>query len=320
MTNTSMTNEHEARHDAGVVPLQPGRAAELERGVVVGHARRLLAVGRAGGGPLGPDEASRRRMRSTHRCTKESRPTPWLRTTSMVWPITADPERAISAPISVRSTRASMSTRCRTALTSTLATIWSMSSRSTIGLQVDPGDELVEVGVGEHGVDVDAGQDPVDVHPFEEQIDVELVEQLVEVDAGEQCLQIDPIHDGLDVDLVDDRLDVDLVDERLHVDPVDDGFDVDLVDDRLDVDPLDDLVDVEGTDDARRHLVGDRLHDLGRAVEQRVEQPVTFAPATATALASSHDWLNPAGRRAGGRRHVAVERLRQALDQQVGLR
>ena len=62
-----------------------------------------------------------------------------------------------------------------------------------------------------------------------------------------------------------------------------DGIDVDLVDDRLDVDPLDDLVDVERADDPRRDLVGDGLDDLGRPVEQRVEEPPTL-PSAATAV------------------------------------
>ena len=94
---------------------------------------------------------------------------------------------------------------------------------------------------------------------------------------GQQLLQVDPVHDGLDVDLVDDRLHVDLVDDRLDVDLVDDRLDVDLVDDRLDVDALDDLVDVEGADDAGGDLVGDGLDDLGRSVEQRVDQSTALA-------------------------------------------
>ena len=97
----------------------------------------------------------------------------------------------------------------------------------------------------------------------------------------------------LDVDPVDDRLDVDLGDERLHVDPFDHSLDVDLVDDRLDVDALDDLVDIDGSDHPGRDLAGDGLDDLGRTVDQRVDQSAPV-PSLATALAPRHGYVIPA--------------------------
>ena len=153
------------------------------------------------------------------------------------------------------------------------------------GLEVDAGDELVEVRRGEHGVDVDPGEDAVDVHSLEEQIDVELVEYLVEVDAGEQRLEVDPIDDRVDVDLVDDRLDVHLVDES-----------------RRSMSTLSTIVwtSTRCTTSSRSiapttpgaHLVGDRLDDLGRPIEQRVEHPPTLPPA-ATAVGGRHDPVRP---------------------------
>ena len=133
------------------------------------------------------------------------------------------------------------------------------------GVHIDLVDHLVEVEPRHQGVHVDLGQDQVDhpdehvgVEPDDDACQVDAVEQRVEVDALEHLVEVDPVEDGLEVDPVQDRL---------HIDPVQDG---------LHVDPLYDLVDVERRDDARRDLVGDRLHDGAGVVDERADHASTL--------------------------------------------
>ena len=181
-----MTNAAKRVTTPGVVALQPGAACELRRGTaaLVTLMPRLRWLEQQTVGRSGRADPSRRRMRSTQRCTNESRPTPWLRTTSTAWPITADPDRAISAPSSVCVHEGvdvdPLEHRVEVDLGDDLIEVEAVDD----GLQVDPGDEVVEVRRGQHGVDVDPGEQAVDVHPLQQQIDVELVEHLVQVDAG----------------------------------------------------------------------------------------------------------------------------------------
>ena len=112
---------------------------------------------------------------------------------------------AISAPSSVRSTSASMSTCPMTSFTSTLATTALRSTRSINDVEVDALEDLVDVDVLHQAVDVDA------------------LEQAVHVDPVDDDVQIDALEHGIDVDTVDDVVDVDAADDVVDVDVVDDG-------------------------------------------------------------------------------------------------